>query len=158
MKQKIKNLLAEMFGYKFRGTIALANVAEGTHEDCITKLADAAISTRFLLVKFGTDVNHIAANGESDKPLGVCTDEPSAAEEPANVDLLGTAMNTRKMVASEIIAYNEDVYTAASGKVQGEPSAAGTYYKVGRALTASTTDGDVIEVEPCLPLKYVVTE
>lgn len=154
MKQFLSRLLRRLFTPRY--DLALANIAEGTHEGAITKLADAAITTRFLLVKFGTNVNHIAANDASDCPLGVCTDEPTADEAPVNVDLLGCGAWTRKVVASEAIDYNEDVYTAASGKVQDEPTAAGTYYHIGRAIQSASADGDVIEIVPTFPTAFVV--
>jgi len=149
VKKIILNILALVFGFRFRGLLQLANIAEGTHEGSITKLVDAALTTRYLLVKFGTDVDHIAANGASDRPLGICTDEAAAAEDPVNVNLLGSAKETQKVVASEAIAYDVDVFTAASGKVQTEPVVAGTYYKVGRSMQAASTDGDVMEIDPC---------
>lgn len=158
MKHLVLNILARIFGYDFSGTIGLANINEGTHADSITKLSDAAFSLFHLLCKFGTDVDHIALNTASDKPLGVCDDDPDAAEEEVAVQLLGTSNRTRLVVASEIIAYNADLYTADDGKVQNEPEAAGTYYKVGRAMQAAAADEDVIEMEPCQPLKYVVSE
>lgn len=132
------------------------NIAEGTHEEGVTKLTDAALTARFLLVKPGSDADHIAVNGAADKPLGVCTDEAAAAEEYVNVANLNATDETRKMVASEAIDAGEDIYTAASGKVQDEPASAGTYYRIGRARTAAGTDGDIIEVEPHAPVKVVV--
>lgn len=114
-------------------------------------LADAALTTRYLLVKSGSDSGHFAACGASDLPLGVCIDEPSAAEEPATIAFLGAFSGTIKMVGSEAISAGADVYAAASGKVQDQPASAGTYYRVGRAVTACTGDGDAFEVTPCLP-------
>jgi len=140
-----------------RHLICLSNIAEGTHEDSITKLADAAITTRFSLVKAGTDAEHIAACGANDLPMGVCPDEPSEAEAPAAVQLFGCAKSTRKMVASEPIAAFAEVFTAASGKVQDAPTVAGTYYRVGRALQAASADGDLLEVDPYPPTAYIVT-
>lgn len=114
-------------------------------------LADAALTTRHLLVKSGSDAAHFAACGAADKPLGLCIDEPSGAEEPATIAFLGAAPGTVRMVGSEVIAAGADVYTAASGKVQDEPASAGTYYLVGRAVNACAGDADTFEVTPCLP-------
>jgi hypothetical protein len=152
--KRMKKLMGRVFGR--RHELVLSNIAEGTHEDSITKLADAAIATRYLLVKHGSDANHIAVCGANEKPLGVCDDEPSAAEREVSVGLLGLSPRTRLMVASEAIALDSDLFTAASGKVQDEPAGAGTYYNVGRAITAATADGDVIEVVPREPLEFVV--
>lgn len=141
----------------YRQYTCLCNIAEGTHEDSITKLADAAITTRFLLVKAGSDAEHIAVNGANDLPLGVCPDEPSAAEAEVAVQLFGCAKATRVMVASEPIAADKEVFTAAAGKVQDAPTVAGTYYRVGRALRAAGADGDAFEVDPYPPQEYIVT-
>lgn len=152
----MKRILAQIFGYRFKGMLSLANIAEGTHEDGITKLSDASIASRFRLVKFGSDADHIALNGENDMPLGVCTDEPGAAEVPADVKFLGQANSTRTMVAIEAIAVNVEVFTANNGKIQNEPTVAGTYYKVGKTLTPAAANNDEIEVESCYPVKFVV--
>lgn len=139
------------------GLVPSCNIAEGTHEGgLLTKKADAALATRFLLVKFGSDVDHIAVNGANDRPLGVARDEAAAAEDLLTVGLLGVASETRRCVASEAIALTDELYTAANGKVQNLPAGAGTYYKVGRPLQAAAADGDVIEFEPCYPTAVVV--
>lgn len=146
------------FWNTLRGDVlVLANsVAEKTHINRLSKLADAAHSYRYLLVKTGSDADHIAVNGAGDLPLGVCSDTPEAAEDVAAVDLFAATGETRLMVASEAIAAGAYVFTAAAGKVQDEPAVAGTYYLVGRARTAAGADLDVIEVESCLPIKLTV--
>ena len=141
----------------FAHGMALANINEGVHEGGrITKKADAAISTRHLVVKIGSDANHIAVAGTGDIALGVCQDEPSAAEELAAVQLLGCAGRTVTMVASAAISAGALVVTAASGKIRTLPGTTGTYYVIGRALEAAGADGDPIEVEPCFPTQRVV--
>ncbi len=134
----------------------LANVAEGFQPARKTFLADAALSTRYLLVKSGTDSAHVAVCGASDQPLGIATDEPSAAEEGVNVDLLGIQSEGKLLIASGAITAGSYVYTAANGKVQAEPTSAGTYWRVARALSAASGDGDRLEVIPQDPLKLVV--
>lgn len=143
---------------RVRGQIPLANIAEGRHPTGnVSYLTDAAITTRYLLGKVGSDAGHIAACGASNIPIGVITDEASAAEDPVNVAVAGVADGTVLMVASEAIDAGEHVYTAASGKVQDLPAGAGTYYEVGLALTAASADGDLIEVAHCVPRKTVVS-
>ena len=118
--------------------------------------SDAAITTRHLLVKRGSDAKHAAViSAASDEPLGVCFDEASAAEEAIGVQSLGVRPNTVPMVAQGTIAADVDVYSYGNGKVTTEPSTAGTYWKVGKSRTASSA-GLVIEVEPCQPRKLVV--
>jgi hypothetical protein len=52
---------------------------------------------------------------------------------------------THKITASGAITKGADIYAAAAGKVQALPGTAGTYRKVGFALEAASTDGDIIE-------------
>ncbi len=121
-----------------------------------SRLADAAHSYRHLLVKAGSDISHMAVAGASDLPLGPCFDQPSAAERSGGVHLLGAVQGTVLMVASAAIAAGAELFTAAGGEVQAEPTVAGTYYKVGRAVDASTAAHQELEVEPCAPVKLVV--
>lgn len=139
-----------------RAEFLCANLAEGIHKNALAKKTDAAITTRYLLVKQGTDADHIALCGAGDLPIGPCSDEAAAAEENVAVQFLGATAETRRVVASEAIAANAEVYTAASGKVQDEPVVAGTYFKVGIARLAAAADGDVIEIDPCEPIRLVV--
>lgn len=123
----------------------------------MTKLADAALSTQHLLVKFGSDSDHLAVMAAvTDVPIGTCPDTPEAGEAAA-VLLLGAAEETRTMVAAEAIDLGERVFADAAGKVTDLPAAAGTYFCVGRALEAATDDGDEIQVDPCSPYPVTVT-
>lgn len=139
-----------------RQLTSLANIGEGFQPARKTFLADAALATRYLLVKSGTDAAHVAVCGASDQPLGIATDEPSAAEEGVNVDLLGIQSEGKILIASGTITAGAYVYTAADGKVQAEPTVAGTYWRVGRALSATSGDGQKLEAIPLDPLKLVV--
>lgn len=133
----IKDRLAALRGQKIRYG---ANIAEGRHADSVTKKTDAAITTRHLLYKVGSDADHIAVAGASDQPIGTVADEATAAEQYVTVDLLGKG-STKRMVASEAINAGARVFAAASGKIAGS----GTVL-VGVALTAAGGDNDVIEV------------
>ncbi len=135
---------------------SLANVAEGFYPGRKTYKTDAAVGTRYLLGKIGSDLSHVAVCGAADKPLGIISDEAAAAEDLVNVDLLGTTTETKIGVASEAIAVGADVYTAADGKVQDEPAAAGTYWRIGKALSAAGADDDQIEFDPHAPVRVVV--
>jgi hypothetical protein len=55
------------------------------------------------------------------------------------------------MVAKVALTVGAECYSYGDGKVCAVPTAAGTYWFVGRALTASSADGDVIEVETVQP-------
>ena len=135
--------------------IALANIAEGTHEGAVGKIADAAIGTRYLLGKFGTDDFHVNIAGAADIPFCTMPDE-AAVGKRIQCHILGVFQGSLLMVASEAITAGEHVYAAANGKVQDLPAAPGTYWEVGLALTAAGADTDLIEVAHCVPRKVVV--
>ena len=135
--------------------VRLANIAEGTHEGGITKFTDAAITERHLLGKIGSAADRIAVCGAADIPVGVITDEASAAAEAVSVSLLGSARGTVRMVASAAIAQGALLEPAASGRVQTLGAGAGTHHVVGRALDAAGVAGDVIEVDPFYFLRVI---
>lgn len=157
MNKLITMLLAAM-ALSFRKPLVACNIAAGSHADGnVTMLADAALSARNLRVKFGSDGNHFAVAG-AEAALGICTDDPDAAENPYNVALLGASKGTKIGVASGVIAAGAYIVGAASGKFQSLPASAGTYYVEGRAITASGADNDEFEVETCTPYPVTVTE
>lgn len=126
------------------GECFAANIAEGVHLDSVTRYADAAITTRFLLYKVGSDSNHIAVAGVDDPVIGIVADEVATADIsaiPVAVQLLGHG-TTKRMVASEAMATaGVDVFQAASGKI----ALSGTR-KRGVLLGTASADGDVVEV------------
>lgn len=139
------------------GITALNAITSGSNPSGkASRLADAAHAYRYLLVKTGSDINHMAVSGASDLPLGPCFDQPSEAEHSGGVNFLGAVQGTVLMVASAAIAAGVDLFTAANGEVQAEPTVAGTYYKVGRSVDASTGAHEELEVEPCAPVKLIV--
>jgi hypothetical protein len=130
--------------------VGMANIAEGTRQGGITKFTDAAHTLRFLLVKFGSDANHVAIAGAADTPWGVCTDEAAAAEEEVNAQPLACCQGTIKLVndATGALAVGDLVVPAASGKTKKIAAGAGNYYVVGMVVQAATSDGDVYEAIP----------
>jgi hypothetical protein len=141
----------------FKTRPVFANAAEGVHPGLVTRTLESTVTTRHLIGKTGSTASQVAVCGAADSPLGVITDTGEAGD-PVNVNLLSSTRTTALMIAAEAISVGEDVYTAAGGKVQDQPVVTGTYYQVGRALTAATGDGAVIEVEPCAPRKLIVAE
>lgn len=136
-----------------------ANIAEGTYRGGRkTYLTDAAISVRYLIGKLGSDSRHIAVCGASDVPLGVITDEADAAEKPVSVELLGASGDrTVRMVGAAAIAAGDLVTVAAGGKTQTMTGiAAGTYWVIGRALTACSGADAEYEVVPAFPHQATV--
>jgi hypothetical protein len=141
----------------FRGLRLAGNTYDAavkTHECSVTRTNDAAIATRHLLWKKGAGDGTVAINTASDIPLGTIDNIETGTGVRQSVLLLGKG-STKKMIASEAITAGEQVFAAADGKVQDLPAAAGTYYCVGTALTAGSTD-EVIEVADCVPFAVVV--
>jgi hypothetical protein len=153
--------LASLYG---RPRVAVANTYEEAvkQHDCkITRLADAAFVEPWLLLKKGSTDGHAALNGAADCPWGVLsTDAPAGKTEVAIgdrvvIELLGKGP-TKKMVSSEAIAAGVPVYTAADGKTQDTPVAAGTYWMVGVSVTATSAGDQLLEVNDCVPVKLVI--
>lgn len=124
-----------------------------------TRLADASFTLRYLLCKIGSDASHIAICTASDIPLGVVPDSTPTADQAASdlsyplpVNLLGRCEDTERMVASGAITLGAFVVADAAGKVKTLPTATGTYYIIGRALTAAAADLDLIEISSCFPI------
>lgn len=120
--------------------------------------ATAALATRYVFVKQGADDEHIAAiAATSDKPVGVIEDEAAAAEDGIDVLLPGATDKTVLVLAGAAIAtLNVDLYLTSVGKVVIKPTAAGTYWKVGRNKTLAEAANDQVEVELCEPRKLIV--
>ncbi len=139
--------------------VAAANTYDAAlevSENSVVRTNDAALTQRWLLVKEGaTPGTTCAINTDGDKPLGVVDNTEASTGVRQTVLRLGVNM-TRKMVAAGEITVGADVYTADDGEVQALPAVAGRYYRVGRALTASGVDQNLIEVETCYPVPVQV--
>lgn len=147
----MKHLFEKLFG----GAVTkLANIAEGTHPTgCITKLADAVQATRNVLVKFGSDADHVAVTTAcTEVPIGVCDDEVAAIEDAVNVQLLGQKPGTILIVGTATAG--DLLEAAADGKAVTLTGGAGNHYIIGRALNTATDD--LIEVQHCLATLRVV--
>lgn len=133
-------LLAGLFSGKIFRT-ANAEGLTGEHDSSCSRLSSAAITVRHLLYKQGADADHIAVcTATTDTPLGTVADEPTAAEVPVTLRLIGRGP-TKRMVASAAIAAGVPVFLAANGQI----ASSGTV-KVGESLTAAAALNDVIEV------------
>ena len=136
--------------------VCFANIAEGSRTTGnITKLTDATITTRFLLVKIGSDSDHVAVSAaNTDIPLGVCTDEAPASQELVNVALLGVANGTAKVSLGGTVNAGDMLQSNGDGTAVKLLTTTGTFYNIGRALMAGVA-GDVIEFQHSFPLKVV---
>jgi hypothetical protein len=139
------------------GSVRLANIAEGTHgSGRITKLTDAAISGRYRVVKFGSDSAHVAVAIATDTfPIGIVTDEASAAELPVNVALFGQTEGTIKILLAGTVAAGDEIEATTGGAGLKLPITTGTYYPFGRALAAGVS-GDTVEIMTYVPIARAV--
>lgn len=135
---------------------ALANeipVMPGGQESMLT---DAAHSSRWLLVKPGSDAYHVAIAGAGDAPIGCVPDEASAAEVNVTVYQFGLYPKGVQGIASGAIADGDFLVPTTGGKVLKLPTAPGTYYVIGRARGAAA-DGGSVGYVPCFPIKHIIT-
>lgn len=133
----------------------LANVADGFQPAVQTRLCDAALASRYLLLKIGSDANHVAACGVGDIPVGFGLDTTDAAEDSVAVSKFGLQTEGALGVASGAIAAGDLLVPGANGTVRTLPVAAGTYYIIGRA-TKAAADTDQVEYTPSFPIQRVV--
>ena len=147
---------AALMGVPYNSAVA-CNIAEGTHSDTeggITRTADDAGSTDYLLYKAGTDDDHAAVCGASDCPIGVSADAPAAGD-TFTIDTLGAASRTRLCRVNEAVSAGEELFTAASGYAQNRPGSSGTYWFIGTALRSAAA-GEKIEFAPTAAVKVVI--
>ena len=124
----------------------------------ITQFADAAIALEFAAVKVGSDASHVVITAAStDVPLGIAESKTDAAEDAVAVRLFGKGGDTKVAVAGAAILRLARVICTAAGKlITLQTTVNGTYYCVGRALTAAAADGDVFELDDCHPYPVVI--
>lgn len=143
----------------FRRTRTFANeVVPGTvphHRGIKTLRAEAAL-TAHSFVKLGTGEGQVLPAGAGDQPIGWVIDDAATGEDIA-VHLMGSAPITAVVRAAAAIPHSANVYTAADGKCTVVPTAPGTYWRAGIALTNATADGDEIEVDPTAPVAVTIT-
>ncbi|MDR1890669.1 MAG: DUF2190 family protein [Puniceicoccales bacterium] len=142
--------------------LILSNSVVGTHACNITKQAEEAIPTKYLLGKFGTQETDVALCGTSDLPIGIITDEAAAPtsggpKEIVNVALLGSP-DTLQAVASTAIAAGAILIPAESGKVTTLPEPTESDQictMIGIALTSAAAN-QIIEFMSCVSQQHVV--
>jgi hypothetical protein len=157
MKDRIKHLLAII-----SGLVELPNQYAGAHSHengRITLESDVAITLEFAAVKAGSTAARVAVTAAStDVPLGIAESKTDGEGYNVAVRLYGKGADTKPAVAGDAITRLARVIATADGKHIALPTDAGTYYVVGRALTAAAADGDLFELDDCHPVPVVVSE
>ncbi|UPA28284.1 MAG: DUF2190 family protein [Verrucomicrobiota bacterium] len=135
-------------------TQILSNVALGTHEDCLTKNAQTAL-TAYRLVKIDpSNGDQVMCAGPNDCAFGVTTDEAQAGEE-VNIALLGCS-STLKITTSGAITSGDLLMPGDNGTVRSMPTEEGQYMCIGIALSGAASGGTV-EVLTSFPSQCSVT-
>jgi hypothetical protein len=132
-----------------------ANVAQGTHAGYITVTAASAFTSKYLLAMADATAGEVDPCDATECPVGIATDEARIGD-PLALKILGVSPQSVLVRANGAFSAGVYLYAAAGGCVQTEPATAGTYYLIGRALTAATAAGDLIEAETCVPVKLIV--
>jgi hypothetical protein len=88
-------------------------------------------------------------------PCGVAMHDAADGDE-LGIQALGGADRTVVVRASAAVTLPA-ILVADGVKVKTLPTAPGTYYIVGGALTAAAGDGDELGMAPCAPVKIVVS-
>ncbi len=97
--------------------------------------SDAAID-QYILVKYGTDANHVDVCGAANIPMGVAMTSASGGSQALRVMLLnGTVF---KLNTAGTVTFGTILEPASNGKVQSITGGVGTHYGVGRALETAT--------------------
>lgn len=149
----VRNAFRRAFSMPQIAIAANATLA-GTHPSGgVTLIAGAAIAARHLLLKLSSGAWVVA--GAADKPIAVSDDDVDSGEF-LNGNILGNTPGTLLLTAGGNVTVGAEVYVAADGKVTVIPTAAGTYYCVGVALTAGAS-GDLIEVAHRAPVAATVS-
>ncbi len=104
--------------------------------------ASTIYANRLVKLSSGLVVHNTAT--ATDVPVGVTQIAQATSGQPITVRDIKTG-GTAQVTAAGAISKGADIFAAANGKVQALPEGAGTYRKVGVALFAATTDGDIIE-------------
>ncbi len=136
-------------------TVQFANIGEGTYSDGRKSyIPDAATTSRYLLYKKGTDVDHCAITGAGDTPLGPSDDQADAGV-AISINLLGAVKGTVRVVTDGTVNDGDFVKAGATGKVTQAVSTNRTFGIAIIPTDCSKADGDVITIIPMAPALYV---
>lgn len=101
----------------------------------LTKTSDAAIGSS-ILVKFGTDADHVDVCGAANTPIGVALTSTSGASQSIRILLLCGSVST--MTASGTVTFGSLLEPGALGTAAILGGGVGTHHVVGRSLETKT--------------------
>ena len=155
-------IIGAMLARRFGKRLACNQAPSVYNTTNLSILVSTALADRHSLVKY-VDATH--ANPPTlvgDIPIGFIRDDSVDALDVdtivKSVALLGQHTGTLRGVAGAAIVLNAQLVAdlATPGRVKTLPVAAGTYQVIGRANSAASAAGDVIEIRHHMPISIVV--
>lgn len=116
-----------------------------------TRLSDGSLA-KGLLLKIGSDENHVAAAGASDSPIGISNSAATGAEQPVIVSTLNGVLVGK---ASTAVTAGAVVEAAASGQIAPLGGGVGVHHIVGIALEAAGSPGDSLTFTGAFSLREI---
>ena len=158
MLQRIQ-LFCSLFVLNFRQPAAaglqFANIGEGIAPNGIKMfIPDAITTSRYLLYKKGSDVDHVAITTTGETPIGSSDDQAVDIPIPLAINVFGAVRGTVKVVTDGTVADGNYVKCGTLGRVT---VAVTTDVVIGKAIIgtdATAAAGDVIAIIPIMPGKH----
>ncbi|NOS70061.1 MAG: hypothetical protein HOP33_09030 [Verrucomicrobia bacterium] len=138
-----------------RGEIQFANIGEGIAPNGVKMfIPDAITTSRYLLYKKGSDVDHVAITTTGETPIGSSDDQVDDITVPLAINVFGAIRGTVKVVTDGTVADGNYVKCGTTGRVT---AAVTTDVVIGKAVIGTDTTAaanDVIAIIPIMPGKH----
>ena len=135
--------------------LQFANIGEGIAPNGVKMfIPDAITTSRYLLYKKGSDVDHVAITTTGETPIGSSDDQADDVTVPMGINVFGAIRGTVKVVTDGTVADGNYVKCGTLGRVT---VAVTTDVVIGKALIgtdATAAAGDVISIIPIMPGKH----
>lgn len=137
------------------GEVQFANVSDGIAPNGVKVfIPDAVTTSRYLLYKKGSDVDHVAITTTGDTPIGSSDDQVDDVTVPLAINVFGAVKGTVRVISDGTVADGNYVKCGTNGRVT---VAVTTDVVVGKALLGTdrtAAAGEPIEIIPILPGKH----
>ena len=137
------------------GRLQFANIGEGVSDTGAKMfIPDAVTTSRYLLYKKGSDVDHVAITTTGETPIGSSDDQVDDITVPISINVFGAVKGTVRVVTDGTVADGNYVKCGTTGRVT---VAVTTDVVIGKALIgtdATSAAGDVISIIPIMPGKH----
>lgn len=137
------------------GGIQFANIGDGIAPNGVKMfIPDAVTTSRYLLYKKGSDVDHVAITTTGDTPIGSSDDQVDDITVPIALNVFGAVRGTVRVISDGTVADGNYVKCGTNGRVT---VAVTTELVIGKALLGTdrtAAAGEAIEIIPILPGKH----